>query len=318
MNANKISPPPAPSDAPLMFKTFGEWVKAARNEKGWSQAKLAGRSYCSLDTIRAIEQNRTNYRPSLAMASRLAECLEIPDARRAEFIRLARGETGESVETPALLPTAPMETPAIALSNKPSPLANDSLSNDTQRTLVHTFARKVLFSHSQFSVVTILLIVLVPLMLFLALGVWFVLQPQWLARASVELTPGPIALVNREPRVQVLVDGRAIANGDTIPRYARVVVKFAVENLGAQTVRLATLEAGARGPCTEKCTWASQGQTFNRVRNLALQPGEIFEYEANRVFTEPGNYFIEPVRQDTNGKYGGINPFSRVELRVGN
>ena len=269
---------------------------------------MAGRSFCSLDTIRAIEQNRTNYRPSLEMAARLADILEIPTAQRVEFIQLARGTREVHLEERASAASTQVAPPGTAVSVQVSTLQNESFPQ--------TLTQKIFVWHSHVSVVTLFLILFVPLLLLLPLVVWLVLQQQWTERTRVELTPGPIALENREPRVQVLAGGHAIANGDMLPRYARVTVKFTVENLGEQAVRIATLEAGARGPCAEKCTWASQVQTFNRVRNLLLQPGEIYAYEASRVFTQSGNYFIEPVLQDANEKYGGIAPFTRIEFRV--
>ncbi len=297
-------------------KTFGEWVKRARNEKGWSQAKLAGRSFCALDTIRAIEQNRTNYRPSLDMAARLADCLEIPAAQRTEFIRLARGgkEDKAEIDIPHLDPELAATTSEIHAQTSNN--ENESLPKVTQPALTQSFVQKYFLWLTQLSTLSILVLILGPVTLFIALGVAIFFQQQWAAHASIEQTPGPLALANREPRIQVLANGRPIANGDTIPRYARVSVTFAVQNLGDQAIRVATLEAGARGPCAAQCTWASQGQPFSRARNLVLGPGEIFEYESSRVLVQPGNYFIEPVVQDIKGKYGGIQPFTRIEFTV--
>jgi transcriptional regulator with XRE-family HTH domain len=317
VNAHKISSSPLADPAPLPYETFGEWVKAARLAKNWSQSKLAAHASCSIDAIRKIEQNRIEYRPSIQVVTLLAECLEIPLELRAQFMTLARDAPQESAARHSQAsPVAPNSPNPPVDGDKATAPPEEQLAQQTRRGLSEILAHKVFLGFGKVSLLSMFVFLVLPALLFGALGgaVWF--QQQLAVRQFIEPTPGILALTNREPRVSVIANGRAISNGDTIPRYAQVTVKFAIQNLGAQSLRLATLEAGARGPCPAQCTWASQGQTFSRVRNLVLQPGEIFEYEARRVLTQPGNYFVEPVAQDTHGKYGGITPFTRIEFRV--
>lgn len=290
----------------LPYPSFGGWVKTRRNELDWSQAKLAGRVGCALDTIRAIEQNRNNYRPSLEMAARLAECLEILPSQRADFVSLARNGVADR-ET-----DQPPEVPPDAV---PNPAPNQSL----QRTWMERLKRHHTFflGITPLSVLTLTIFILVAVIsVVMLVGGWLLVRSRTSPQLTIEL-PGGIFLAGDSPRVQVLVDGRAISSGEKIPRNARLEIKFNVQNTGVQSVLLGTLEAGARGPCADACTWNSNLQSFTRVRNLTLKPGETFAYESSRVLDEPGYYFVEPVIQDTYGKYGGIHPFTRIEFQVG-
>jgi hypothetical protein len=39
-------------------------------------------------------------------------------------------------------------------------------------------------------------------------------------------------------------------------------------------------------------------------------------YEETRVFFQAGDYFIEPLKQDIRGRWGGIQPFTRIHFYV--
>jgi predicted ATPase/DNA-binding XRE family transcriptional regulator len=70
--------------------SFSYWVRRRRKALDLTQEELARRVACSLATIKKIELDER--RPSRLMASRLAECLEVPDADRQTFLRMARAE----------------------------------------------------------------------------------------------------------------------------------------------------------------------------------------------------------------------------------
>jgi predicted ATPase/DNA-binding XRE family transcriptional regulator len=67
---------------------FGQFVKERRRALDLTQAALAERSSCSVDTIKSIESR--GVRPSRDLAAVLAAALEIPPAERAAFVQWAR------------------------------------------------------------------------------------------------------------------------------------------------------------------------------------------------------------------------------------
>ena len=82
--------------------TFGQRIKAQRQELGLTQDELARRVGCASVTLRKIEYG--DLRPSVQIAERLAMALNIPREERAAFVRLARAERAalmESTPTPA-------------------------------------------------------------------------------------------------------------------------------------------------------------------------------------------------------------------------
>ena len=96
----------------LSYHSFAQWLRRLRTQQDLTQEALAEAAYCSVQTIRFFETGKR--RPSLEMAERLAEVLQVPTAQQAEFCRLARLplEKAESAtdEEPTLEPPAP---PAI-------------------------------------------------------------------------------------------------------------------------------------------------------------------------------------------------------------
>lgn len=68
--------------------SFGQWLRRLRNQQDLTQEALAEAAYCSVQTIRFFETGKR--RPSLEMAERLAEVLQVPAAQQEEFCRLAR------------------------------------------------------------------------------------------------------------------------------------------------------------------------------------------------------------------------------------
>jgi predicted ATPase/DNA-binding XRE family transcriptional regulator len=77
---------------------FGDWLRACRLQLGMTQADLARRVGCAAITIRKLEAGERQ--PSRLVAERLAERLEVPDARHAAFVAFALGEATRR-DTPA-------------------------------------------------------------------------------------------------------------------------------------------------------------------------------------------------------------------------
>jgi hypothetical protein len=116
--------------------------------------------------------------------------------------------------------------------------------------------------------------------------------------------------------------GHLITVGDihlspTNPRVGQVVTAtFRLRNETSHTVTIRRLQAGARGPNACAHNWDAPLVDFPAMENLTLQPGEEYLYQQSRVFTVAGDYFAEPVMQDTQGRWGGIQPFPRVWFNV--
>ncbi|MDP9350014.1 MAG: tetratricopeptide repeat protein, partial [Chloroflexota bacterium] len=88
---------------------FAAWLKRRRKTLDLTQADLAQRVGCSLDTMYRIEAGTR--RPSKQVALRLAAALEIPPERQAAFLRLARDQQSrdetDAAEFLVQPPTAP-------------------------------------------------------------------------------------------------------------------------------------------------------------------------------------------------------------------
>jgi len=122
-------------------------------------------------------------------------------------------------------------------------------------------------------------------------------------------------------RIHVEANGRVLSSAETVPAYTPIRVTFQVLNNGTASFTLRALTIGVRGPgvtCRDKNTvrWSAPDVPFPAVANLTLQPGEQYEYRGIRAIYLPGTYFFEPVMQNTAGDWGGIPPFSCVELTV--
>ena len=70
--------------------SFGDWLKARRKALDLTQEELSARAGCSVFALRKIESGER--RPSKQLAGLLAAALEIPEADRPTFIRIARGD----------------------------------------------------------------------------------------------------------------------------------------------------------------------------------------------------------------------------------
>jgi len=63
---------------------FGQRLRALRRDLGLSQAELAAKAGCSVNTVRKLESDER--RPSPELATRLAEVVELPLRDRVEFV----------------------------------------------------------------------------------------------------------------------------------------------------------------------------------------------------------------------------------------
>src|ERR671933_1545876 len=70
--------------------SFGEWLRRRRKALDLTQAELAQRAGCVPGTIKSIEADAR--RPSVQLAERLAEVLELRPEERAAFLKAARAE----------------------------------------------------------------------------------------------------------------------------------------------------------------------------------------------------------------------------------
>jgi len=70
--------------------SFGEWIKRRRSALLLSREDLAHQVGCAVVTLRKIEADER--RPSMAIAERLAALLELVDAERIIFVKVARAQ----------------------------------------------------------------------------------------------------------------------------------------------------------------------------------------------------------------------------------
>lgn len=88
--------------------SFGYWVRRRRKALDLTQDALARQVGCALGTLKKIETDER--RPSRQLAARLADCLAIPSAERAAFLKAARAElAAESWREMANAPRAAYE-----------------------------------------------------------------------------------------------------------------------------------------------------------------------------------------------------------------
>jgi hypothetical protein len=101
------------------------------------------------------------------------------------------------------------------------------------------------------------------------------------------------------------------------PRVGQTVTAaFRLRNEIGRAETIPRLQAGARGLNACAHNWDAPLVDFPAVENLTLRPGEEYLYQQSRTFTVAGDYFAEPVMQDTQGRWGGIWPWPRVEMEA--
>ena len=104
--------------------TFGEWLRQQRNQLNLTRGQFAERVGCSVALLRKIEDGER--RPSTQIAELIANSLNIPEADRATFVRVARGELNverlPAVLKPSTASTATAPPLRINLPVLPTPL----------------------------------------------------------------------------------------------------------------------------------------------------------------------------------------------------
>ncbi len=98
--------------------SFGEWLKRQRKSKGLTQEQFASQIGCAAISLRKIEAEER--RPSVQIAERLANLLDVPAAEHKRFLRYARGELKYAVTD--LREEAPWQVPASTPTNLPANL----------------------------------------------------------------------------------------------------------------------------------------------------------------------------------------------------
>ena len=96
------------------INSFGYWLRRRRNALDLTQDALARQAGCALCTLKKIETDER--RPSRQLAEWLANCLAIPAAERAAFLKAARAE----LATDQLAMAAPLIEAAAATTRLPS------------------------------------------------------------------------------------------------------------------------------------------------------------------------------------------------------
>jgi hypothetical protein len=134
-------------------------------------------------------------------------------------------------------------------------------------------------------------------------------------QASVEL------IAVNGSRITVTTDDRVLSSGDTIRTQQSVTVTFRILNNGPHPATIRSILIGARGPgvsCKSRNRekWAALNSDFPSAVAIRLDPGQEYEYRGSRAFYKPGVYFLEPVFQDSRGVWGGIPPFSCIDIYV--
>src|SRR5262245_23434750 len=100
--------------------SFGSWLKQRRKALDMTQADLARQVGCAVITIRKIESGVL--RPSLQIARRMAEHLDLTSKDRATFVQVARGEIAFDELALPHHPAAPVPRPPhIRLTKLPMP-----------------------------------------------------------------------------------------------------------------------------------------------------------------------------------------------------
>jgi class 3 adenylate cyclase/DNA-binding XRE family transcriptional regulator len=97
--------------------SFGEWVRQRRSALLLSREDLAQQVGCAVVTLRKIEADER--RPSLAIAERLADLLELSGDERTLFIQVARGLAGAD-HLPPPIPRGPAPAPMVSPTPPPA------------------------------------------------------------------------------------------------------------------------------------------------------------------------------------------------------
>lgn len=134
---------------------------------------------------------------------------------------------------------------------------------------------------------------------------------------------GFVKLVGDEGARVVISTARGpIGMGKSVAVNEPVTVRFKILDNDTRAFSIQTLVIGARGPgvhCSDPnaIKWSAPNQPFPTASNIHMEPGKEYEYVSTRSFYEPGTYILEPNVRDNVGRWGGIQPFTCIDLVVG-
>ncbi|MDQ2808380.1 MAG: helix-turn-helix domain-containing protein [Chloroflexota bacterium] len=319
--------------------SFRELLRAYRLRARLTQEELAKRADLSLNAVSALERG-VNQQPRKETVRLLAEALGLDPAERTAFTAAARAEVevaapataplaalapAAAIREPVAAPTAaaepatedaPADYMAATLPLDPWP-ATDSDDRPTQPALVEPPPGMPLPAGARRRPLGLAagLIALAALLLG-SMTVW----GQVAGSPAPTPTPVPVAEsqdwyvaggVQVEP-LDLAADGVWAA-----PLGRIVTATFRVRNAGHQPATLRGFGAGMRRPTNCAKVWDGPAYDFPAVeRTITLQPGEEFLYQRAQMLTEPGVYFVEPLKLDNHYKWGGLGPFPRIWFRV--
>ncbi len=99
------------------ISSFGYWLRRRRKALDLTQDELARQIGCAIGTLKKIETDER--RPSRQLAERLADCLALPAAERAAFVKAARAELATDqlavVAPPPIAPASAVPSPTAPL-----------------------------------------------------------------------------------------------------------------------------------------------------------------------------------------------------------
>jgi len=157
------------------------------------------------------------------------------------------------------------------------------------------------------------------------------LQPHWMAAlitlllifaawlTFLRLRPqhNPRAQTQQLPHDGQLIVKNTLQLVPTAPGVGQpVTVTVHLQNQSNESLHLLKFEIAVRGPGARALGWSAPQEDFPGVEFITLQPGETYSYVRTRSFALPGDYFAEPVRLDSKGRWGGILPYVRVWFTV--
>src|SRR5512136_251244 len=125
--------------------TFGAWLRQQRGQLKLTREQFAERVGCSVALLRKIEDGERH--PSTQIAELIANSLNIPEADRATFVRVARGELNlerlPAILKPVTVPIA-VPPPRINLPVLPTPLIGRQREVEELSQLLHDPACRLL------------------------------------------------------------------------------------------------------------------------------------------------------------------------------
>lgn len=296
---------------------FGALVKSLRSEQGLTQRTLANQVGYAIDTIRKIEQGR--YPPSEELTQQLIKFLATTPEDQLLLWQATRHAR------PDILAAQFDEPEAAATQNSSQTENSRSRGTDAQTAAVQVYnpANSPIFGSQDpptapravvtiFRTLNIYVLMGTPIVLLLLawLGTRLFYQP------PVRNGLIGLALSAEGAYLTVEADGRHINNGDSILQGAVVTVTFEIRNDDIHPATILELTAGARGPGGHTLGWNAPDRSFENRRHIVLKPDESYLYHSVRTFDEAGDYFVEAVMRDPQGKWGGIRPFYRVKFFV--